>query len=113
MPDLSKGAAGDFNRMAGNAKRQYDEEKAAAEGGATALEAGVSVFRERNSSAMSAAKNAVSPSGLKFDSGAGYAAKLNERAENDPALRATLDKINNNGGRMTQNERDYIQLKLR
>jgi hypothetical protein len=112
-PNLASASQAAFEQTASKAVGQSKAEDTAARDGATTLAAGVGAFRDRNGSALSAAKNAVSPTGLQFDSGAGYAAILRDRAANDPGLRATLDQVKTNGGLMTQAQRDYIMLKLR
>ena len=113
MPDLSNGAAGDYQKNAKAASAQYNNQLGQAQVRSGATTAAVNAFQTRAPDAMTALRNELSSDGLKFNSAANYAAILRGEAAKDPALASELASISRNGGNMKPGQKEYFQSKLR
>jgi hypothetical protein len=112
-PNLANNATPDFDTLSNRALKQYGSDTQAAQVQSGALAAATNAFRSRNGTSLDAATNAVLPSGLPYDSAAGYASALTLKAAKNEGLRDTLIQISNQGGLVTQPQQDFINLQLR
>jgi hypothetical protein len=112
-PNLANNATPAFDSRRDQVLKQYGSDTQAAQVQSGALAAAGNAFQNRNGTSLNAAKNAVLPSGLPYDSAAGYASALTSKAAKNEGLRDTLIQISNQGGRVTPAQQDYINLQLR
>jgi hypothetical protein len=112
-PNLANNATPAFDSRRDQVLKQYGSDTQAAQVQSGALAAAGNAFQSRNGTSFDAAKNAVLPSGLPYDSAAGYASALTSKAAKNEGLRDTLIQISNQGGRVTPAQQDFINLQLR
>jgi len=112
-PNLANNATPAFDSRRDQVLKQYGSDTQAAQVQSGALAAAGNAFQSRNGTSFDAAKNAVLPSGLPYNSVAGYASALTSKAAKNEGLRDTLIQISNQGGRVTPAQQDFINLQLR